>query len=167
MKKQIKLSEAIAAIQKKTGKKLVFVENDCYDAEKISLKEETTTADIAIPEVPALEPMKKGTKMNTDADYLGEAETLNEDIPSSKVSSEEPKEGFQKLKSLASQFKMHLEESSVKTVAGIQKSYAITFPKKFQITFQFAYKLNKLGYTMVVDSMGKYKLHIIQLPPTK
>lgn len=181
MKKQIKLSEAIAAIEKKTGKKLQLVENDCYDApkmsltedefdaNKISLTEEFTTADIAVPEAPALEPMKKGTKLNNDADYLaeGEQECLTEDIPNTKVSAEEPKEGFQKLKSLASQFKMHIEESSIKTAKGVQKSYAITYPKKFQITFTFAYKLNKLGYTMVVDSMGKYKLHIIQKPATK
>ena len=169
MKKQIKLSEAIAAIEKMTGKKLQLVESDCYDAPKMSLTEEFTTADIAVPEAPALEPMKKGTKLNNDADYLaeGEQECLTEDIPASKVSAEEPKEGFQKLKSLASQFKMHLEESSIKTVNGVQKSYAITFPKKFQITYTFAFKLNKLGYTMVVDSMGKYKLHIIQNPATK
>jgi hypothetical protein len=181
MKKQIKLSEAIAAIEKKTGKKLQLVESDCYDAKKMSLTEdefdankmslteEFTTADIAVPDAPALEPMKKGTKLNNDADYLaeGEQECLTEDIPNTKVSAEEPKEGFQKLKSLASQFKMHIEESSIKTAKGVQKSYAITYPKKFQITFTFAYKLNKLGYTMVVDSMGKYKLHIIQKPATK
>lgn len=159
MKKQIKLSEAIAAIEKMTGKKLQLVESDCYDVKKIPLKEESTTADIAVPEVSALEPMKKGTKMNTDSDYL------TEDIPTTKDTSAAPVEGkddLQKLKSLCSTLKLHVEKSSIETTKGEVSSYAITYPKKVKFNFQFFYKLNKLGYTLVIDSTGKYKMHFIK-----
>ena len=109
--------------------------------------------------MPALEPMKKGTKMNTDSDYL------TEDIPTTKDTSAVPVEGkddLQKLKSLCSTLKLHVEKSSIETTKGEVSSYAITYPKKVKFNFQFFYKLNKLGYTLVIDSTGKYKMHFIK-----
>lgn len=141
------------------AKKLTEGESD-FDAKKMSLTEETTTADIAVPETPInMQKMKPAKKMNNDVDYL------TEDIPSTKGGADT--EGFQKVKSLCSQLKFHIEKSSVETTQGPKASFAITFPKKMALPFNFLFKLNKLGYMVVVDSMAKVKVHIIEKPVAK